>query len=75
MNLQARKGLVPMEQPKRVNICLYLRQRNSFRRYRGVSAWEENPSQEQKHSRLRLRLRPLYGKGLSGVFPAKRGIY
>lgn len=64
-----------IKQPKRVNACLYLWQRNSFRRYRGVSDWEEIPSEEQKHSRLRLRLRPFYGKGLSGAFPAKGGIY
>lgn len=64
-----------VKQLMRVNACLYLRQRNGFRRYRGVFDWEEIPSQQQKHLRLRLHLRLLYRKGLSGAFPARGGIY
>lgn len=64
-----------MKQLKRVKACIYLWKRNSFRRYRGISDWEEIPSEEQKHLRLSLCLRLLYGKGLSGAFPTKGGIY
>lgn len=63
----------PRKSQKRVNVYIHLWQ--SFSRHTGVSDWGEIPSQEQKHLRMCLHLRPLYGKGLSGAFPAKRGIY